>query len=140
MQNTNDPIQEIVARYPPLAYMLAWMEANEDWPIPTNEAMPVISPILEMVQNEHPPVFTIEDARLASEVMSALHVSPNLVLLDWIDRNAENDVGRLFLSSESTATDSFKQTTRHRLLVFLRTELLHLFFNKEHLSWVRKHL
>lgn len=138
-RKNNGSIEEIVSRHPSLPFILMWLEANEDWVLPLSESAPAIAPLVERMQDP-PPEMSLAWSAVAADVLNALRASSVLMFIDWIDRHPQNNIGLLFLSDESPAADSFRQRLRHMLALFLRGELLTLFFNKEHLSWVKKYI
>lgn len=134
-----DPLAIMMNRHPALLFIMTWLESNEDWVLPDHDVADAIEPLID-IMGDPPPDMDMRDAELASVVMNAIKASSVMILIDWIDQNPAHDIGAMFLSSESTVPDSFRYRLRHILTVFLKTELLTLFFTKEHMAWVKKHL
>jgi len=132
-------LEDLMERHTALKFITGWLERGEDWVVDPKTNIDIFSKLSDMMDDVSPKV-DISDANIASNVLNALNASAVLAIIDWIDTNPDNDIGEYFLSDHSGASDSFKRRLRHMLLIFLRAELLSLFFNKEHLSWVRKYL
>lgn len=132
-------LSEMLSRHPALLFVMTWLESNEDWVLPDDEVFRAIEPLLDFM-TEPPPGMDSLDAELAAVVMNAIRASSVMILIDWIDQNPDHNIGEMFLSSESTVPESFRYRLRHILTVFLKTELLTLFFTKEHMEWIKKHL
>lgn len=136
----NESLESILMRHPSLPLVLAWMESNESWAFDNQEIQDDLDPIVALMESMTTPVLSHDDARIASNVMEAVHASAVLLVIDWMDRNPDNSIGDLFLSKESPVSDSMKQRMRHMLLILLRADLLSKFFNREHLLWIVKHI
>jgi len=127
-------------RHPSLSLVFAWMESGESWALDNLDIQDDFDPIVELMESISTPVLTFDDARIASNVIEAVHASAVFLVIDWVDRNPENDIGELFLSPQSQSSDAMKQRLRHMLLILLRADLLSKFFNREHLLWIVKHI
>lgn len=135
------PVDSIIDRHPSLRIIFQWLESGEDWVDSRVENLPVTIALLNAVSQEsESPLMPDRVAGHAANAMNAFHASLVITLIDWIDRNPSNDIGKLFLADDAEVSESFRQRLRLILLVLLRADLINLFFNKEHLSWVKRHL
>jgi hypothetical protein len=133
------PFKDMLNRHPAISFIMAWLEINEDWVLSDDEVIDTLKPLTKFMI-EPPPSMDECDIESSSVVMNAIKASSVMVLIDWIAQNPDHDIGAMFLSDESPVSDSFRYRLRHILTVFLKTELLTLFFTKEHMEWIKKHL
>lgn len=134
-------MSKILERHPSIRLILRWLERQEDWVDPAIEHLPETQTLLRLVREGGQSPYMSDEINIkAAKVMNSMRASLVMELIDWIDTHPQNDIGALFLKKDSGVDESFRQRLKALLTTFFRAELLSLFFNKEHLSWVKSYL